>query len=61
MYVEAGEPFSLDAINSDARLDISIDDEGLLVGNVHIVEADILTRNGVIHVIDQVLIPEAQL
>jgi uncharacterized surface protein with fasciclin (FAS1) repeats len=60
MYVEAGAPFSLDALNSDATLEISIDDEGLLVGNVRIVEADILTRNGVIHVIDQVLIPEAQ-
>jgi len=57
--VESGEPISLPTISSedDASLEVSIDDDGLLVEDARITTADILTRNGVIHVIDRVLLP----
>lgn len=37
---------------------ISNSDSGLMVDQAHITQADIVTSNGVIHVIDEVIIPE---
>ena len=37
---------------------ISKSDGGLMVDQAHITQADIVTSNGVIHVIDEVIIPE---
>ena len=54
------EAAPLETLNpeSDATLQITIDDDGLLVNGARIIQADIVTRNGVIHVIDTVLLPE---
>jgi uncharacterized surface protein with fasciclin (FAS1) repeats len=37
---------------------VSKSDSGLMVDQAHITQADIVTSNGVIHVIDEVIIPE---
>lgn len=41
-----------------AMLDIAVVDGTVKVDNAQVVQADIMTSNGVIHVIDSVLIPE---
>ncbi len=35
--------------------------DGLMIGDAHVLEGDILANNGIIHVIDKVLLPEALL
>jgi uncharacterized surface protein with fasciclin (FAS1) repeats len=40
-----------------ASFDVNYDDGTLMVGDAKVVKADIMTSNGVIHVIDKVLIP----
>ena len=40
------------------ELTISIDDAGVRVGNANVVAADVDASNGVIHVIDTVLLPQ---
>ena len=37
---------------------ISQSGSGLMVDGAHVTQADIMTRNGVIHVIDQVIMPK---
>lgn len=39
-------------------LPIEVDDSGVLVGNVRVIQTDIMATNGVIHVVDEVIIPE---
>ncbi len=41
-------------------LDIAISDAGVLVNGANVIQADVEASNGVIHVIDQVLLPPAQ-
>ena len=42
------------------EIKINVTDEGVFVNNVTVIKTDIETSNGVIHVIDSVLIPEAE-
>jgi len=39
---------------------ISVKDGGVMIDNAHVVKTDIATSNGVIHVIDTVLLPSAK-
>ena len=40
-----------------AELEVEVSDEGVMVGEAQVVEADVEAANGVIHVIDGVLMP----
>ncbi|TLD69106.1 fasciclin domain-containing protein [Phragmitibacter flavus] len=42
-----------------AELDIKVSDAGVMVNNAKVVQADVKASNGVIHVIDAVLLPPA--
>lgn len=51
---------SVEALNGD-MIDIAVTDEGVVLnGAVNVVTTDILVRNGVIHVIDAVLLPPTE-
>lgn len=52
----AGKDLAVDTVNG-AKLDIDATD-GVMVGEARVVQADIKTSNGVIHVIDKVLVPQ---
>jgi uncharacterized surface protein with fasciclin (FAS1) repeats len=39
-------------------LDIVVGDDGITVGPANVVDADIMASNGVLHVVDEVLVPE---
>ncbi len=43
---------------SDKTIDINVKDGKVMVDNAQVVKADIMTSNGVIHVIDAVILPE---
>ena len=49
---------SIPTLLSGESLDVSISGNTVMVGNGTVVQADIRTTNGVIHAVDQVLIPE---
>jgi len=55
------EIVTLDSAESQngLTLDISVSENGVMVNNANVVTTDIDTSNGVIHVIDQVLIPSS--
>jgi uncharacterized surface protein with fasciclin (FAS1) repeats len=64
-HVVAGKVMSSDAAKlSSARtvqggtIKIKADDNGVMVNDAHVVKADIQADNGVIHVIDKVILPE---
>ena len=38
-------------------INVTVDDEGVMVNSANVVQADIEASNGVIHVIDQVILP----
>ncbi|MEL6771953.1 MAG: fasciclin domain-containing protein [Bacteroidota bacterium] len=42
-----------------AMLEVSITDEGVMIGGATVVQADVMASNGVVHVIDGVLLPPA--
>jgi uncharacterized surface protein with fasciclin (FAS1) repeats len=42
------------------ELSITVKDGGVMIDNAHVVKTDIATSNGVIHVIDTVLLPAAK-
>ena len=43
-----------------SSLKISTKDGGVMIDNAHVVKADIATTNGVIHVIDSVMLPASK-
>lgn len=47
----------LTTLNGD-KLEVSITDDGVMIGDAKVAQADIMASNGVIHVIDSVLVPE---
>jgi uncharacterized surface protein with fasciclin (FAS1) repeats len=64
-HVVAGRVMAKDAMKLDsaktlegASLTITKADGGVMIGNAHIIKTDIPASNGVIHVIDAVLLPE---
>ena len=42
-----------------AAIDISVSDSGVMINNANVVQADVVASNGVIHIIDAVLLPPA--
>jgi phosphate transport system substrate-binding protein len=50
-----------DATPLGSELDVQVSDAGITVNGAHVVQADIVASNGVIHVIDTVLIPNIEL
>ncbi|WP_409994788.1 fasciclin domain-containing protein [Blastopirellula marina] len=64
-HVVAGKVMAADAAKLDsadtlagASLKIQAKDGGVMINDAKVIKADIVTSNGVIHVIDTVLIPE---
>src|SRR5689334_14855656 len=64
-HVVPGRVLSQDVVKLDSAktvegrtLSIKTADGGVMVNNAHVIKADIKTSNGVIHVIDTVLLPE---
>lgn len=57
--VMAAEVINLDAAETvqGSSLAIAADDTGVRVGNANVIQADVEAANGVIHIIDQVLLP----
>ena len=53
----AGQRLSVDALNGDS-LHVDATGGGVKVNDSNVISADILGSNGVIHVIDQVLLPQ---
>jgi uncharacterized surface protein with fasciclin (FAS1) repeats len=65
-HVVAGKVMSTDVVNLDSATtvqgqDLTIDtSNGVMINNAKVITADIETSNGVIHVIDAVLLPPAE-
>jgi len=66
-HVAAGEYMAADVVNMTSiptlqggNLTIEVTDEGVMVGGANVTATDILCSNGVIHVIDAVLMPPAE-
>jgi uncharacterized surface protein with fasciclin (FAS1) repeats len=57
MAADAAQLSSAKTVNGQ-RFRISDSDSGLMVDGAHIVKADIVASNGVIHVIDEVILPK---
>jgi len=64
-HVVSGKVMAKDVMNLDAAktleggsVKITAGDSGVMVNNAHITKTDIAASNGVIHVIDTVLLPE---
>lgn len=51
------DPTEVGTLNENANLTVVRDGESVTVGNARVVQADVMASNGVIHVIDTVLIP----
>lgn len=64
-HVVAGDIYSADAFPGRVRtlegsgLRVSADDGALMIDQARVISADIATTNGVIHVIDEVIMPES--
>jgi uncharacterized surface protein with fasciclin (FAS1) repeats len=63
LHVVPGRVFSDQLANGDVRalegrVTVRIDDDGVEVGGARVVRADLQATNGVIHVIDRVILPE---
>lgn len=65
-HVVAGEVHAAEVVNlSEAKtvegsaIEISTDDQGVMVDNARVITADIDASNGVIHVIDEVILPQS--
>ena len=63
-HVTTGRVFAADVVTLDevtmaqgGTVDITVDGSTVMVNDANIVAVDILARNGVIHVIDGVLLP----
>ena len=64
-HVASGSVLSTDLVNemmittlNGTELIVSIDDNGVMIDNAMVTVADVIADNGVVHVIDTVLIPE---
>ncbi len=64
-HVSSGSVLSTDLVNemmittlNGTELMVSIDDDGVMIDNAMVTVADVMADNGVVHVIDTVLIPE---
>lgn len=64
-HVVSGKVMAKDVMNLDAAktleggsVKITTGDSGVMVNNAHVTKTDIAASNGVIHVIDKVLLPE---
>jgi uncharacterized surface protein with fasciclin (FAS1) repeats len=64
-HVVAGQVMAKDVVKLDSAktleggsVTIHEEEGGVMVGNAHVTQTDIAASNGVIHVIDQVLLPE---
>lgn len=64
-HVVSGKVMAKDVMNLDAAktleggsVKITTGDRGVMVNNAHVTKTDIIASNGVIHVIDTVLLPE---
>jgi len=61
--VDAATAISLDGQSADtvngASIDISVVDGSVMINNATVIDADIAASNGIIHVIDTVLLPPA--
>ncbi len=63
-HVVAGSVLAADVVELDsattlngAAIDISVSDSGVMINNANVVQADVAASNGVIHIIDAVLLP----
>ena len=63
-HVVSGSVLAADVVGLDsattlngASIDISVSDSGVMINNAHVVQADVAASNGVIHIIDAVLLP----
>ncbi|MCK6575949.1 fasciclin domain-containing protein, partial [Myxococcota bacterium] len=66
-HAVAGVYLAADVVAADSlttlqggELPVTVEGDTVMVGNATVIEADIRARNGVIHVIDQVLMPPAE-
>jgi len=64
-HVVAGEVTAADVVTLDSAttvngqdVEIAVMGESVMINNATVIQADIMTSNGVIHVIDTVLLPE---
>ena len=48
------------ALSADDEITVSIDGSNVMINNANVVTADVKTSNGVVHVIDAVLVPELE-
>lgn len=65
-HVVSGSVLAADVVGLDsattlngASIDISVSDSGVMINNANVVQADVAASNGVIHIIDAVLLPPA--
>ena len=56
MAADVVELSSATTLNGDS-IDISVSDSGVMINNANVVQADVTASNGVIHIIDAVLLP----
>ncbi len=63
-HVVAGSVMAADVVELDsattlngASVDVSVSDSGVMINNANVVQADVAASNGVIHIIDAVLLP----
>ncbi|MYC73160.1 MAG: fasciclin domain-containing protein [Gemmatimonadetes bacterium] len=63
-HVVAGSVMAADVVElssattlSGDSIDISVSDSGVMINNANVVQADVAASNGVIHIIDAVLLP----
>ncbi|MXY84719.1 MAG: fasciclin domain-containing protein [Gemmatimonadetes bacterium] len=63
-HVVAGSVMAADVVElssattlSGDSIDISVSDSGVMINNANVVQADVTASNGVIHIIDAVLLP----
>ena len=65
-HVVAGSVLAADVVNlssattlNGAAVEINVSDNGVMVGTAKVIQTDILASNGVIHVLDAVILPPA--
>ena len=65
-HVVSGSVLAADVVGLDsaatlngASIDISVSDNGVMINNANVIQADVAASNGVIHIIDAVLLPPA--
>ena len=65
-HVVSGSVLAADVVGLDsattlngAAIDISVSDSGVMINNANVIQADVAASNGVIHIVDAVLLPPA--